>query len=68
MDIGFFIDDGLCSWRCHPVPVPVIPDFGHFVGRYVGTNLQMLMKIDGVLDLGGKLVPQLDWENGVGCT
>jgi hypothetical protein len=66
--IGIFVDDCFCAGRSHWVSVPIVWAFKHLVGGLVGMQAGAPMEIYRVLDLGGKLVPQLDWEVGIGCS
>jgi hypothetical protein len=65
--IGVLINDCFYAGWCHWVPVPIVWTFEHLICGAVWLDARAAYKIDGVLYLGGKFVPQLNWEVGVGC-
>ncbi len=66
--IGIFVDDCFCAWRSHWVSISIIQAFECLLSGLVGMHAGATKEIYKVLDLGGKLVPQLDWEVGIGCS
>ncbi len=64
--VGIFINYCLGTKWCQGVSVPVIGSFKYFIRRFGWVNSGASEEVDGVLHLGGKLVPKLDGKVHIG--
>jgi hypothetical protein len=58
--VGIFIDNCLGTKWCQGVLIPVIRSFKYFIRQFGWVDSGAPEEVDGVLHLGGKLVPKLD--------
>jgi hypothetical protein len=64
--VGIFIDYCLGTKWCQGVLIPVVRSFEYFICQFGWVDSGALEEVDGVLHLGGKLVPKLDGKVHIG--